>query len=350
MSRSIPCRSIETYDRTQMKRPRALAKLLLLIATLALASCGGGGSSLHDHLVLTRQDGIVERDLSSGEEHLLIPQPSNATLVEPAVSPDGTQIAYVGLLSALVIPGQPTDLGSDVYVAAADGSNPHIVVEHAARGEQLRAPAWLPDGNLLIYAQRFENRQIVVDLERVDVATGERTVLVNNGFAPTSTPDGSIVVFIRPEPDLTLSLWIADADGTNARRLAPNSGLVSFNRPRFSPDRRHLLVGATGPGELLQAPGKPEEFVSLNASGARASTVNHMNGLPEDIWLIDMQTEVATRLADLDLDQPTAVWSGDGQRIFALGDKGLYEINLDGGSARLADGMFHGQVDWLSAD
>ncbi len=74
-----------------------------------------------------------------------------------------------------------------------------------------------------------------------------------------------------------------------------------------------------------------------------------MNGLPEDIWLIDMQTGDARRLADLDLDQPSVAWSSDSARIFALGDKGLYYIDPAGGEERIGEGMFHGQLDWRSA-
>jgi Tol biopolymer transport system component len=314
-----------------------------------MASCGDStGSNLTDHLVITRPEGLVDRDLASGDERLLILQPDNATLVEPAVSPDGSRIAYVGLLSAIVIPGQSTDLGSDIYVANVDGSEARIAVEHAVRGEQLHTPAWLPDGNLLIYSQRFENRQIVVNIERVDLTTGERTVVVENGFAPAPSPDGRSIAYLRPEPDLTLSLWAADANGQNERRLVPDSGLISFNRPRYSLDGRYLVVGAAGSGELVRARRMPESL-SLNAVGLSMRRAAALNGLPEDIWLIDVQTDEARRLADLDLDQPTAVFSGDGQRIFAFGDKGLYYIIPQGGEERLADGMFHGQIDWLSA-
>ena len=329
----------------------SLLALAFAIATVLSACRGGGGQSspFTDRLILNRPDGIVERDLASGDERLLIPPLENTILVEPAVSRDGMQIAYIGLLGAVVVPGQPTDLGSDVYVAAADGSNPRMLLEHAVRGEQLHSPVWLPDGNLVIYSQRFENRMIVVDIERVDVATGERTVIINNGFAPGPSPDGTEVVFIRPEPTLTVSLWTADIDGLSERRLVRDSNLASFNDPRYSPDGRYVALGAAGQGDFASAPNTAQAFVSLRGAGATTLAIDRMNGLPEDIWLIDMQTGDASRLADLDLDQPSVAWSGDGQRIFALGDKGLYYIDPAGGEQRIGEGQFHGQLDWLSA-
>jgi Tol biopolymer transport system component len=337
---------------------RDSVRLLLVVAGVlgaAFAGCGGGGggggTDFTDQLVLNRSDGIVQLDLATGDEHVLIAPPQNNILVEPAVSKDGTQIAYVGLLGAIVLPGQPTDLGTDLYVAASDGSNPRMVAEHAVRGEQLHSPVWLPDGDALIYAQRFENRQIVVDIERVDMTTGERTVVIRNGYAPGSSPDGTQVVFIRPEPDLTVSLWRANIDGTNEERLLADSDLVSFNTPRYSPDGRSIALGAAGPGESLRGLETPEALVSLQGGGVSSTHVDRMNGLPEDIWLIENRTMEATRLADLDLDQPSVAWSGDGQRLFALGDRGLYYIDLrGGGEEQIGEGMYHGQLDWLAAE
>lgn len=238
-----------------MKRCWALLGLVFAIGVLSLSSCGGsgGGSGFRDRLVLTRETGLVERDLSSGKEHLLVPQPSDATLVEPAASPDGKQIVY-----------------------------------------------------------------------------------------------------IKAESDLTVTLWIADAGGANAKRLVPDSRLVSFARPRYSPDGRYLVLGAAGQGDFSRAPSMPAELVSrlpvdTTVSNVDRMNVDRMNGLPEDIWLIDMQTGEPRRLADLDIDSPSSAWSSDSKRIFALGDKGLYEIDPNGGEQRLADGMFHAQLDWLAA-
>jgi Tol biopolymer transport system component len=155
--------------------------------------------------------------------------------------------------------------------------------------------------------------------------------------------------YLHVEPDLTLTLWLADADGRNARRLVATSGLVSFGRPRFSPDGRFLALGSARGRAFAGAPGGQEQLVSRQAVGPTTGLAEHLNGLLEDIWLIDLEKDQARRLADLDLDSPNVTWSGDGRRIFALGDRGLYAIDPDGGSERIGEGMFHGQLDWLAA-
>jgi len=102
-------------------------------------------------------------------------------------------------------------------------------------------------------------------------------------------------------------------------------------------------------GELSRAPGGQQQLVSRQAVGATTGLAEHLNGLLEDIWLIDLEKDQARRLADLDLDSPNVTWSGDGRRIFALGDRGLYAIDPGGGSERIGEGMFPGQLDWLAA-
>ena len=129
-----------------------------------------------------------------------------------------------------------------------------------------------------------------------------------------------------PEPDSTATLWEANSDGTSSTRLAPDSGLASFGRPRFSPDGRYVVVGAATSGTLSRASSAPLMLVSLTSSSSSraASYAVTTNGLPEDVWLIDMQSGGARRLADLALDSPSSAWSSDGRRIFTLGDRGLY--------------------------
>jgi len=38
----------------------------------------------------------------------------------------------------------------------------------------------------------------------------------------------------------------------------------------------------------------------------------------------------------------------DGKRIFALGDRGLYSIDPEGGADRIGEGLFQAQLDWLA--
>jgi dipeptidyl aminopeptidase/acylaminoacyl peptidase len=304
--------------------------------------------------VLTYSGGLVELSLPGNSERRLVEAPTDTTLADPAVSPDGTRIAYTQLLTPVVVPGQNTDLGSDVYIANADGTGPQLIVKHAVRSEQVVSPAWLPDGSGLLFSvQRFESRQIVTTVEKIDLATRERTVLIENGYQPAMSRDGTQIAFLRTQPDYTQSVWVANADGSGERLLAgtasASGGLVSFQSPRFSLDGRYLYTGAAGMPPPLGGERQPALASARDGAGGVEPPV-HRNGLPQDIWRIDLSSGELMKIVELQIDSPSVFWAGDGAVLFVFGDRGLYQIDPEKRTAkRLRDGEYHGQADWLAA-
>ena len=72
-----------------------------------------------------------------------------------------------------------------------------------------------------------------------------------------------------------------------------------------------------------------------------------VNGLPEDIWIIDASGGEPARLAPLQEDYPSLAWNGDGTHIYVLGAYGLYDVNVENGNyTTIGEGAFHGSVDW----
>lgn len=325
--------------------------MLLALLTLVFVSCGAGGTSEPGtgSLVLVRAEGLVEHDLSNGSENVLISTPSGMLLIEPATSPDGTKLAYVVQLVPIVVPGEDVELGMDLYLANSDGSDARLLLEHERPNDQLRAPAWLPDGRrLLINAQRLENNRIVSDLELLDIETGERTSVEQAAFRPAVSQDGTRIVFVRQDENLLQTLWVANIDGSDEQLIAgPEDGLATFNSPRFSPDGTSIAFGAAPPVEQFIVAGQGRELVSREAARAAAATYN---GLPEDIWVAGADGSGLRKLTELQLDLPSVTWSPDGAQLYVMGGMGLYVIDpVDGSERLIGDGTFHGQLDWLSA-
>jgi Tol biopolymer transport system component len=289
---------------------------------------------LSDRLVVVRQDGLYEVTLADGNEQLLIANPENGLLLDPAVSPDRAHIAYTDQLTGVVLPGEEPDFGSDIYVSDLDGGNARLAYEHRTRGELARWPVWTPDGDLLVTIQAFDAR-LIVQVLRVDMETGDVAVLVDGAIAPGISADGATIAYVRVEQDFSQTLWMANADGSGERQIAgPGDGLGAFTSPRFAPDGSVLAFGGAEP---------PTAGVSLRA-------MPRANGLPADIWVADVATGELRGLADLDLDSPSLAWSGDGQRLFVFAGTGLYVIDPEeGGPRQVAPGTFHGQMDWLAA-
>jgi len=72
-----------------------------------------------------------------------------------------------------------------------------------------------------------------------------------------------------------------------------------------------------------------------------------LDGLPEDVWIIDAAGGQARRVADLKEDLPAVTWNGDGTHLYVLGAMALYDVNLVNGAVdNLGEGAFHGQLTW----
>jgi hypothetical protein len=62
---------------------------------------------------------------------------------------------------------------------------------------------------------------------------------------------------------------------------------------------------------------------------------------------VDAAGGQAVRVADLKEDLPSITWDGTGERIYASGVNGLYEINVTTGIVeRIGEGAFHAQITW----
>ncbi len=135
-----------------------------------------------------------------------------------------TRIAYVTKV------GQRFQL----WVADADGEN---ALPALASAESIISPAWSPDGNQLAYVS-FESRKPVVYVH--NVSTGKRRLIANfkgSNSAPAWSPDGKTIA-------VTLSLgggsqlYLLNAEGGEPKRLMQSGSIDT--EPVFSPDGQRI--------------------------------------------------------------------------------------------------------------
>jgi len=159
----------------------------------------------------------------------------------PRWSPDGRRIATA-----------TSSLASDAFVTIinADGSGAHDLPRPDPTLE-LRCTLWTPDGARLV-CEGFDRRHPGrVGLYTVRSTDGGGLVrLTDSGVQGDDvpgafSPDGTQIVFVRATyPVLELGqLWISDADGANARKLADT--LVGY-RVGWSPDGKTLAADHNG--------------------------------------------------------------------------------------------------------
>ena len=92
---------------------------------------------------------------------------------------------------------------------------------------------WMPDSSAVVFSLRAQ-------IEIMTVADGERRILIEDGFGPVVSPDGSQIAYRACEAardDIT-EIWVAAADGSDPRRVA-----VSSTPPAWSPDGSVVLAG-----------------------------------------------------------------------------------------------------------
>ena len=136
---------------------------------------------------------------------------------DPAWSPDGQMIAFVGRVGLTA--GPVTGLGEPIYVVRADGSGlrnltPKPVGTYAA-------PTWSPDGRKLAFVSDREGNSDVYVMNAD--GSGQRSLTRNPAYDadPAWSHDGRIAfVSIR---DGNYGVYVLNADGGGPRRLAQHS-------------------------------------------------------------------------------------------------------------------------------
>jgi Tol biopolymer transport system component len=150
-----------------------------------------------------------------------------ATLTEggaPDWSPDGTHIAFNrtdrSRCSVITCP-------VDIYVMAADGTQARKLISSSNSFDELRAPAWSPDGTKIAYTRRccflLSNESGLY----VRGLTGTSSTRIDThalSGRPVWSPDGSAIAFAAGQPDGTTQLTMIPSDGGPGVVLASGPG------------------------------------------------------------------------------------------------------------------------------
>ena len=232
--------------------------------------------------------------------------------VTPAISPDGKMLAY----------------------AAGEPGRTSIMVRQISGGDAIRlasglAPQWSPDGSRLVYVDS-------AGIATIPVLGGTPQRLVTNpekeySVSPAWSHDGKSLAYAQVT---TLggfgSIWIANADGTQPRKIHNTKEPYSLS---WSPNDDRL---AFVQGNIL--------FVY--------SGIQFGNMAPSSIWVINRDGRDAKSLTDSLHQSVSPAWSRDGDGVLyvsnARGSRDLYYqpvsgTSADGEARRLTSGLkIHG--------
>lgn len=178
-----------------------------LTGTLVFASSREGEATIYtmqaDGTDLTRV--LVNPDRADGK---------------PALSPDGTHIAYDSY----------ADKNADIYVVPVDGGTPTRLTDHPALDTDV---AWSPDGSRLVFVSTQEGNQDIYVMQADGSHQTNLTRTPTDEFCPAWSPDGTRIAFSSNQQKPT-AIYVMQADGSNPVRLTQPT--MDEFCPAWSPD------------------------------------------------------------------------------------------------------------------
>ena len=226
---------------------------------------------------------LVTIDLATGAETVV----TDTVAMEPVWSPDGSRFAFVGLREEQYpdpLTGEPTTgTQHEIVVVNADGTGEVIVTAGAAGSERAsfleedRAPAWSPDGSMLVFMSQGQVPSCCGPWQ-LWAANPDGTGLTNltaddtvQDLYPAWSPDGTSIVFSRasgagydlftlPAPSvlpLPAGRLAAQAGPTGeATPLTATGNAVdpSWGPQAAAPTSYRLTVTTRGKGRVTSAP------------------------------------------------------------------------------------------------
>jgi Tol biopolymer transport system component len=246
-----------------------------------------------------RPDGSGDRQLTRGPSYAL----------DPAWSPDGKRIAFVG-----------SGVGTTtIYLMNADGSKRRNLLPRSA--SQAYFPAWSPRGdrigfNGLVFLTRTGIYTIGTNGRRLKAIRTVRPSSLHGWVAVSFSPKGGTIAFThsiyhRDTDKAYLELWLANTNGSHARKLVA----LGSTYGKVAPDDPNPTSAWSPDGKLLA--------VSVYTSPAE-----------RDIYIVNRDGSGFQNLTRTDGDDLRPSWSPDGtQIVFSTNRDGNYELyvmNADG--------------------
>ena len=244
----------------------------------------------------------------------------------------GVAIAVLGLLPSVPAagPASATFPGENKWLAcqsARDPNFPEIYQLSVTGGPQVnltrsratdQGPAYSSDGGLLAFhTNRDGNFEIYVKDLDADTLTNVSSFATGGELFPTWSPDASRLGF-SSNRDGNTEIYVMNSDGTAPTRLTNHPAQDAL--PDWSPDGSRIAFNSNR-DQPVAVPDHPPE---------------------SEIYLVDPDTAVLTRLTDVPGIDAGASWSPDGSKIaFHSNRSGNFEIYVmsagGGGATRITD-------------
>jgi Tol biopolymer transport system component len=202
-------------------------------------------------------------------------------------SPDGSKLLFDAPVNGLGFSNGP----QNVWTMNADGSGQTALTNLTATSARCSQESWSPDGSKVVFTSTRA-------LDGSDAANANSTWVMNadgssakpltkftangaNNTAPTWSPDGSKLAFESAgaldgsdaaNANLTVNIWVVNADGTGATPLTKLTGsLASSHVPKWSPGGSKLTFASMRAIDGRDLSNAASNIWEMNADGSGAT-------------------------------------------------------------------------------
>ncbi|HVF41980.1 MAG TPA: hypothetical protein VM936_03160 [Pyrinomonadaceae bacterium] len=287
----------------------------VVVAATAQTSDDSGGAGV---IAFEAGGEIYVTDASGGSPRRIVAAKSGVTHMEPALSPDGSRVAFSSNLEGTF----------HIYVVGVDGRGMRRVTSGSTQPESMQPesvptddsePAWSPDGTRIAFARGFDatgngvfvqscaewSDILVVDVDAafpspINLTNGER------GTDPAWSPDGSRIAFASDRAGNFDIYTMSSEDGGGVEQLTDDQRAEAD--PVWSPDGSHIaytaglrqIVGGTQCGTMpisglptcncggprLTGDGGPYIYL-MDSAGGEKKSVTQEGGAAGPAWSPD---------------------------------------------------------------
>jgi Tol biopolymer transport system component len=281
----------------------------------------------------------------TGEPRAVTSTRRPAVDLSPAFSPDGTRLAYSSCQSW-------EDGTCAVYALNLDSGYRQTAPAHrlTSDADYTAGLCWSRDGRSVIYAQRtMAGRFYLFRVPVTGTHIPERIEVAGQGAVrPRAALSQNRLVFARDMSDV--DIYQFQVRGSAAPLIV--SSLLEY-QPQFSPDGRHIAFTTTRSGEgpeiwVAAADGSEARQLTLGSErwqdsphwspdGRQIAFNLQDNDRQSHIWTVDVEGGPPRQITKNAGNQNCPTWSRDGQAVYYTEvrgtNKGLWRVAASGGTA-----------------